>query len=203
MATLLETQTMRNFTADKEAELHNAQINERYKRLQNAEADQFAQNTVASESSVVRASVLTPNAPAVEDTKITEQTPQVTEFVRERVEYPVFTTEKFERAEMQAPVEVPTQAVVRATSVSKQAQYSLSNMAKVVMAAFAMVVVLMLTFICLNTQKIEMKSLKIRELEQERAELIEKNEAIQRRIETACSEETITEYALSQGMIKE
>ena len=202
MATLMDTQTMRNFTADKEAELHNAQINERYKRLQNAEADQFAQKTVASEPSFVRASIAIPQAPVLENTTITEQTPQVTEFVRERVEAPVFTVENLEKATVQAPVEIPTQVAVRATSVSKQAQYSLTTAAKVVMAAFVAMVVLMLTLICVNTQKIELKSMQIRDLEMQRDELIEKSEEIQRRIQEATSEEAITEYALSQGMIK-
>ena len=45
MATLMENQTIRNLTVEKEAELHNAQIAERYRRLQDAEADQFASET--------------------------------------------------------------------------------------------------------------------------------------------------------------
>jgi cell division protein FtsL len=94
------------------------------------------------------------------------------------------------------------QAPVYTASVAKQAQYSLSTMAKVVMAAFAAVVILMLTLICVNTQTIERKSLQIRNLEQQREELIEKNAEVQRRIQEAQSEEAITEYALSQGMIK-
>ena len=207
MATLTDNQTIRNYTADKQAELHNAQINERYKRLQNAEADQFAQKTIDETAYTVRASVLTSNAPVLENTTITEQTPQITEIVHERVDAPVFTTEKFERSIIapstaQAPVEIPMQAPVYTASVAKQAQYSLSTMAKVVMAAFAAVVILMLTLICVNTQTIERKSLQIRNLEQQREELIEKNAEVQRRIQEAQSEEAITEYALSQGMIK-
>lgn len=206
MATLTDNQTIRNYTEDKQAELHNAQINERYKRLQNAEADQFAQKTVDETAYTVRASVLTSNAPVLENTTITEQNPQITEFVHERVDAPVFTTEKFERTitapTAQAPIEIPMQAPVYTASVAKQAQYSLSTMAKVVMAAFAAVVILMLTLICVNTQTIERKSLQIRNLEQQREELIEKNEEVQRRIQEAQSEEAITEYALSQGMIK-
>lgn len=203
MATLMDTQ-MRNYTADKEAELHNAQINERYKRLQNAEADQFAQKTEVSQASyTVRASVLTPEAPALESTMITEQVPQVTEFVRERVETPVFTAQTIEQPKaVQMPVEIPTQVAVRSASISKQVSYSLSNMAKMVMAAFVAVVVLMLTLICVNTQTIESKSLQIRDLEMQKQELIEKNAEVQRRIQEAQSEEVITEYALSQGMIK-
>ncbi|MBQ8685873.1 MAG: hypothetical protein IJ514_06860 [Clostridia bacterium] len=209
MATLMEERTM-HLTAEKEAELHNAQIKERYRRLQNAEADQFAEVTeeVRSETQyAVRASVLAPEAPAVEQTPVTQQTPQVTEFVRERIETPVFTTERLERAMENAPVltkpvEIPMQMQTTATSVATEAQYSLSRMAKLVMAAFATVVVLMLTLICINTQIIQRKSMQLRSLEQQREELVERNEEIQRRIETAQSEEAIREYALSQGMIQ-
>lgn len=202
MATLTEEKTI-NLTANKQAELHNAQIAERYRRLQDAEADQFASETRNETQYTVRASVLAPEAPKTFETPITEQTPQVTEYVRERIETPVFTTEKFERAMenspvMTKPVEIPMQAV----SVATAEQYSLSNMAKLVMAVFATVVVMMLTLICINTQIIQRKSLELRNLEQQREELVERNAEIQRRIEIAQSEETIREYALSQGMIQ-
>ena len=70
------------------------------------------------------------------------------------------------------------------------------------MAIFATVVVMMLTLICVNTQIIQRKSMQLRNLEQQREELVNRNEEIQRRIENAQSEETIREYALSQGMIQ-
>ena len=209
MATLMENQMIRNLTVDKEAELHNAQINERYKRLQNAEADQFAESTeeIRAESAYsVRASVLTPDAPVLENTSVFEQTPQITEFVREEVQSPVFTTEKFESVvenapvAVQTPVELPIQKVV--TAVAKQAEYSLTAMAKVVMATFVAVVVLMLTLICVNTQTLERKSVQLKNLEKQREELVERNEELQLRIEKAQSEETIREYAISQGMIQ-
>lgn len=206
MATLTEEKIM-NLTADKQAELHNAQIAERYRRLQDAEADQFASETHNQAKYAVRASVLTPEAPAIFQTPVTEQTPQVTEFVRERIENPVFTTEKFERATENAPVavkpvEIPMQAVSTTTAVATAEEYSLSRMAKMVMAVFATVVVMMLTLICINTQIIQNKSMQLRNLERQREELVERNEEISRRIENAKSEETIKEYALSQGMIQ-
>lgn len=202
MATLTEEKTI-NLTANKQAELHNAQIAERYRRLQDAEADQFASETHNETQYTVRASVLAPEAPKTFETPITEQTPQVTEYVRERIETPVFTTEKFERAMENSPVMTkPVEIPMQATSVATAEQYSLSNMAKLVMAVFATVVVMMLTLICINTQIIQRKSLELRNLEQQREELIEKNAEIQRRIEIAQSEETIREYALSQGMIQ-
>ena len=44
MATIMESITVEERIARQQAELHNAQIKERYRRLQNAEADQFAQS---------------------------------------------------------------------------------------------------------------------------------------------------------------
>lgn len=210
MATLMENQQMKNLTVDKEAELHNAQINERYKRLQNAEANQFAEPTeeIRDERTYsVRASLLTPEAPVLENTTAFEQFPQVTEFVREKVDSPVFTTEKFERAmetsvpvAVQAPAVSPVQASV--TAVARQSEYSLTTMAKVLMATFVAVVVMMLTLICVNTQIIERKSIQLKNLEKQREELVERNEELQRRIEVAQSEESIREYAISNGMIQ-
>lgn len=211
MATLTEDRTMQQTTVDREAELHNAQIAERYKRLQNAEEKQFAEasDLTARENYAVRASVLAPERPA-EYAPATQQQPQVTEFVREKIDSPVFTTEKFERAEIatqgtpaaaQVPAIAPVQAVAPTTAIVTETQYSLSRMAKTVMAAFAAVVVLMLTLICVNTQILNRQSVRIRNLEQQREELIERNEEIRERIEIAQSEETIREYAISQGMI--
>lgn len=215
MATLMDKR-IDYLTEDKQAQLHNAQIKERYRRLQSAEADQFDSETeMRSETEyTVRASVLAPERPAVADTPVTEQTPQVTEFVREKIDSPVFTTEKFDRAGaieqernyapvvMPAPVEMPVQAQAPAAVVSTETQYSLSRMAKMVMAAFAAVVVLMLTLICVNTQILSRKSAELKDLERQRQELVEHNEEIQRRIEDAQSEETIREYAISNGMIQ-
>lgn len=184
MSTLTETRM--NTVADfKEAELHNAQIAERYKRLQNAESMQFS-DTVAVAS-----------APTVERTV---EEPQIMHYTREKIDSPVFTTEKFERTEtMIAPTQTQAPVAVQTTAVAEQ--YSLSHMAKMVMAAFAAVVILMLTLICVNTQIINRQSIRIRNLEEKREELVEKSEEIQARIELAQSEETLREYAISQGMI--
>lgn len=60
----------------------------------------------------------------------------------------------------------------------------------------------MLTLICVNTQILSRKSAELKDLERQRQELVERNEEIQRRIEDAQSEETIREYAISNGMIQ-
>lgn len=220
MATLLENKTIENVTVEQEAERqHNAMIRERYQRLQNAIADQFAEKTenISAEHYQVRASVLAPERPAytapVVDAPLTAQTPMVTEYVRTRIETPVFTTEKFNAIEdtkreetlaqtAQMPVEMSAQLSAPTASTMVEAQYSLSAFAKKAMAIFGAVVVTMLSVICVNTQIIQRKSVKLRNLEEKKEQLMELNEDLQLRIANAKSEETILEYAQSQGMIE-
>lgn len=186
MSTLTETR-MNTATAQSEAEIHNAQIAERYKRLQDAESMQFSQ---------------TDASPVVSATATIEkiaQEPQVGYFSVEKIDSPVFTTEKFERAEtFTAPTQAQAPIAMQNTAVSTAEQYSLSHIAKVVMAAFAAVVVFMLTLICVNTQIINRQSVRIRNLEDRRAELVEQNQDIQERIEIAKAEETIRAWKLAQ-----
>ena len=204
--------------ATREAQEHNAQIAERYRKLQNAEAGQFAENTYAENRSAesVRASVLTPEAPiyapVTNNTSVVEQAPQVTEYVRAQVTAPIFTADKFETLDKAVAQEVaptfvaPTMSVeitpVATISIAKQEQYALNTFAKLVMAVFAMVVVAMLTLICVNTHTINQKRIRLQNLEEKRQELVEQNEEIQRRIAESKSEATIYEYAQSQGMVQ-
>ena len=189
MEQLLE-RTLQTSVDTQEAQQHNAQINERYRKLLSAENDQFSeQNNVApTVSNVV--------APTVSETPVMEQSPQVTEFVHERVSAPVFTADKFDLIREQAVKVAPIVAPVfeRKEAIAVEAQYSLTPLAKVVMAVFTMIVIAMLTMICLNTKWIENKSTRIKNLEKQREELMERNEEIQQRIEIAQSEETIRQY---------
>lgn len=215
MATLYENK-IKTYNLVEEEQTHNALISERYRRLQNAEADQFSsyEENNASEYTV-RASVLTPERPSVTETPRTEQVPQVTEYVRARIDSPVFTTDKFNTVKEQetvaqvstpTPVFMPTytqaQAPVTETSVALEMQYSLSNMAKMVIAAFVAVVTVMLALICVNTQLIQQKTTRLEFLEQRKAELVTEYAELQREIEIAKSEEAVREYAQSQGMIQ-
>ena len=205
MATLLENQIVRT-SVEKEAELHNAQIKERYRRLQDAEADQFAETeTVATNNAtdfITRAFASSPTAP------VQEQVPEVTEYVRERIDSPVFTTEKFERLQNNAtvvnavPVQFPVQTVAPVAVSNQETQYSLTRLAKTVMAAFAAVVVLMLTLICVNTNLINQKSYYLRSLEAQKQELVETYSEIQARLERATSDDAIEEWAQANGMIR-
>ena len=98
MATLLEYERTETQTQTREAQLHNAGIKERYRRLAAAEERQFGESNVTDHT--IRASVLAPESPVftspvAENVSAVEQMPTVTEYVRNRVESPVFTTEKF------------------------------------------------------------------------------------------------------------
>ena len=215
MATLVENREMQMTNATQEAQKHNAHIRERYQRLQNAEATQFAQSV--AEKEVARVAAPVAEEPVfvpvfTQPVATVEQAPQITEFVSARRESPVFTTEKLDRAlensavrqemapTLVKPVYAPTP--VATVSVAAEAQFTLSAAAKVVLAVFVAVVVAMLTLICVNSQIIQQKSIKIRNLEEKKEELMNQSEELQRRIDAAQSRETIEEYAKSQGMIR-
>ena len=226
MDTVLERQTIKS-AAEQQAQLqHNAMIAERYRRLQNAEASQFGEHTeeMRNESNyTVRASVLAPEAPVmntpvmnapVVDAPMQEQVPQITQYVRTPVENPVFTTEKFDVVSENSAVaqEVAVASVAQAAiapapvsvytataAVASEAQYSLSRAAKMVLAAFVAIVMVMITLICVNTQIIQRKSVELDHLQMRRDELIEENQELQLRIQGARSEESIREYVEEQN----
>ena len=214
METILERVNLQQQLAEQEAQKHNALIRERYKRLQDAEADQFSQSYTQETNAAdytVRASVLAPEKPSVSvnDTPIFEQTPQITEFVRERIDSPVFTTDKFNAVEetaMQttafAPVATQAVQMQAPAAVAVESQYSLTQFAKMVIAAFAAAVIVMLSLICVNTQFIRQKTMEYDALQMQSEQLQAEYAQLQARIEKATAEETIAEYALSQGMIQ-
>ena len=196
---------------DEAAALHNAQINERYQRLLNAEAEQFALMEEENEQvTAPRASVLIEERPAEK----TSYQPTVTEFVRPREDMSVFTPETLDRAiEMNAPAaqaEIMPATAVAPLSVApvQQAQavsvattsYSLSAFGKAVIAAFATVVIAMTAVIGVNSNVIRQKRLKVEKLEQKRQKLLEEQAEIEARIQAATSEETIRQYAEQEGM---
>lgn len=211
MAFTAELERVQTMNAQKVAEEHNAMIKERYRRLQDAEAEQFASETNYAQQTP-RASVLAPEAPTYVNAPAIEQAPQVTEFVHARVESPVFTTEKFNgmQAEAVAPVitpapvapmnvEVyaPTQAVV-----ANETQYSFSPMAKKIFMAIAATATVMLSVIGINSGIIRRNSARLADLEAQEQALVSQNEELQRRIDAATSEETIIQFAQENGMIK-
>lgn len=199
MELVLENMKTQLSSAEMEAQKHNAMINERYRRLQNALADQFAETSEsAQETENTEISVYT----SVEDSAALEQAPQVTEYVQTRSSAAVFTAEKFDRMQgmeqaYAAPVAIS--APVMATRVKAEAQYSLTPFAKIAMAIFTFVIVAMITLICVNTHIINQKSIKLQNLEKKKEQLMEKSEELQSRIDEARSEETIRAYAEAQG----
>lgn len=198
MGLLLEERTMETTVVDVEAQKHNEMINERYRRLFSAEEAQLAESEAYAMQSY--APTATYEAPVEAYAPTVEQTPTVTEYVHERPTSPVFTTEKFARIEENQTQTAPaTVASLSAKAVSEIA-YTLSPLAKVVMAVFTAVVVAMITLICINTHAINAKSVRLKNLERQKEELMERNEDIQRRIDEARSEQAIRAYAESQGV---
>ena len=184
-----------------EAQQHNAQISERYRLLQSAEADQFSQVTYANESAAQA-------APIVEETPVLEQMPHVTDFVHESPVSPIFTAEKFESLMAEPEVKEAVKAVVipvieeKAKEVTAVAeQYSLSNVAKFIIAAFAAVVIALLSLIAYNSQIIHQKRIQIDGLEARREQLLQEQQELEARIAMAQDEETILQWAESQGMV--
>lgn len=202
MSTLLERKT----SVTTEEERHNAMISERYRKLLNAIDDQYASETpVATQNAYSPA--YTTEAPVyapVESTPAMEQVPQVTEFAPSQVASSVFTAEKLDRVvEDFAPTMVVNETpktVVKAATVA-QVSYSLSPLAKVVLAVFTALVVVMLTFIGINSQIIQRKTLRLKNLEEKKQELMERNEEIQRYIAELQTEESIMQRAAEAGLI--
>lgn len=210
MEMVRERETVQVENVELEAQQHNAQISERYRRLQDAVADQFAPVTYASTSTMERTTYATP----VQDAPIVEQAPEVIDNVGERPTASVFTADKFNSIEMGnatptyttaiAPTYVSPvveQAPTTAVEIGTQAQYSLSPLAKAVMAVFAVVVVGMMSLIGVNSSLINQKKVKIKNLEKTRDQLVEQHDEIQRRIEAAQSEETIMQWAQEEGLL--
>lgn len=190
-----------------EREAHNAQISERYRRLQSAEADQFASQHDVGTPVATQVEAPIYISPA-NDTPAMQQTPSVTDYVREGAASAVFTAEKFNQMEgfgVEAEMATPTYAepvYEQATATAAVERYALTPLAKIVMAVFTVVVIAMLAMIGVNSRIISQKKLQIKNLEQKREQLVERHEEIQERIEIAQSEESIRAWAESQGMVQ-
>ena len=195
----------RNTQEDQERVLHNSKINERYKEILGTVEGQFGKEEAAVNTVQTYAPVL--DAPSVV-TPAMEQTPRVTEYTPTGVAASLFTTETLDRIAANpvedtfAPTVIMPQAVeVAAPVIEKEATYSLTPMAKVVMAVFAAVVVIMLALIGVNSQTIQRQSLRLRNLEEKKQELIERSEEVQRYIAELQTEESIIERATEAGLL--
>ncbi len=191
MNTVLERSTLE----DVEKEQHNAMISERYRKLLDAVEDVFSASNV-EEKEYSSAFFALDNTPTV------EQTPTVTEYA------PVFTTEKFQRieelqreVERTMPVATPSMKSTEKATTAVAAHYSLTPLAKIVMAAFTLVVVAMLALIGINSYLLNQRSIRLKNLEEQRQELLERNEEIQARIMELQTEESILERAEQAGLL--
>ncbi len=184
-----------------EKQRHNSMISERYRQLFDAVEDQLS-TPVVEENAYVSTVV---EAPVVESTPIVEQAPTVTEYTPSTLASSVFTAEKFERMENAIERDTfvaPAQpATVTKAETATETRYSLTPLAKVVMAVFTLVVITMLAFIGVNSQTIQRKSVRLKNLEEKKQELVEKNEEIQRHIQELQTEESIIERATEAGLI--
>ncbi len=191
--------TISNAQEREKAREHNEQISENYKNLQNAIESQFSV-TYASPSPSYSAK--TDFAPVQTEGNRVQQRPQVREYASQTMaETMVFTTEKFGQTEGTAYIN-PEEYATQEKALLKEESYSLTPLAKMIVAGFVAVVTLMLTMAAVNTRIINENNIKLRNLEQQKQELILKNEEIQRNIEKNTSEETIRKYAEEKGMIK-
>lgn len=196
---------------------HNSRIHERYQRLQNLEAEQFAQMAAetqqAQPQASARAAVLTPER--VEENRVA-QTPNVTEYERRASDYGLFTTETLDRTlERNVVVETPVQNVVEmptqlvettpvtyAETAVESEVYGLTGRGKAVIGAFCGFVCAMLCVIGINSNVIAKNEAKIQALEATRQELLMKNADIQANIDEITSEENVSRWAMENGWVK-
>ncbi|MBQ4270000.1 MAG: hypothetical protein IJB97_10180 [Clostridia bacterium] len=222
MSTLLNRPN--NTQSPDPATLHNSQIRERYRRLENAEADQFAQINAEQQQARLnaqpRAAVLTPERT---DENRVAQAPNVTEFERRASDFSLFTPETLDRtlersAAMEAPaqnvVEMPAQyidttpemsvatAETTAEAVVEREEYGLTGRGKAVIGAFCGFVCAMLCVIGINSNIIAKNEAKLQALEATRQELLLEKAKIQADIDQITSEENVNRWAIENGWVK-
>ncbi len=199
MSTIFDVkQDTKTVVTDRAAAEHNAQIKERYQRLQNVERSQFAQ-FVTSE----KASVLAPERPQ------TTQSP--VQRVEERVS-PAYTVETLERtiqSHTAAPVQeasvveiAPVQNVVTSVQAAAVEGVQLSRFAKVFLGACAAVVMVMICLICAFTQIINANQMKLSAMESGNAQLRAEYARVSEELGELTSPEAIEAFAKANGMIK-
>ena len=183
---------------DKEAELHNARINNMYTILQNAESEQL-ERLWEEAKHAPQASVLAPEKPV-------EAPAEVPTYEHTPVESDLFTPATLDRTiERSVPLypayqPAPTEVAVEAEK--EEFTYSLTSMAKKAIAIFASAAAVMMTLICVNTHVINLRRAEIRELEQSNANARVAIAQLEEEIAEARSEESIREWALQVGLIE-
>lgn len=224
MATLLDNKHESTTYAPADAAAkHNALIKERYEKLRSTEETQLYESFTEAEREKAYAQYAAPRASAVlapeRPAEVFKPVDNEPVFTHTRVDSPLFTAETLERtlfegreeaAEAPAPV-ADMQATAQSNafeaiyempaSVYRSEEYSLNKAAKGALAAFGAVVVAMLSVVCLNTQNIHKKNLKLRRLEEQRAELESRDKDLDERIKEATSFDHVSEWAKNNGFI--
>ena len=185
---------------DREAEAHNAKINDMYALLQNAESEQLEQLWAEAKQSP-RGSVVAPERPA--EKTAYEHTP-----VRSDLFTPAALDKTLER---NAPVYTPNYNVytpvqvaptVPQTAVEAETTFSLTAAAKKAIAIFASAATVMMTMICVNTHMINAREAEIARLEANNASARVRLAQIQEDIEYYSSEEVIRQWAEENGLVQ-
>lgn len=219
MTTVWEKQRIDDLQTE-EARQHNRQIRERYLRLQNAEETQLSETFEGAEAAEAVKSAREEYAPAFVSP---EENAQVKSVPLTDQQKELFSAETFRRvvsggaAQQSAAAYVDEAAPVRdfsvqtaersvekaAAAVAQEETYSLTSAAKAVIAAFAALVVLMLTVIGINTRIMGAKGAELIALETQRAELLEESRALAERIEAETGDEAIERWAAQNGWVKQ
>lgn len=200
MATAVETKVVQD-EALREAERHNALIKQRYELLKSASEDQINESVSSVDQNVTRAysATLTPERPVY--------TPTAPTYTHTRVDSPIFTPETLDKtigatATMVSPVEVAAPQAVE-TPATVQATFSLTRFAFAAMAAVVMVVALMLAAIGALSNISMQNSIKIRQLEDRKADLQAQISEVEEQIADVRSEEYIKAWAKENGFVFE
>lgn len=176
---------------DREAELHNARINNMYSILKNAESEQLEQ-LWAEAKRETRASVIAPEKPV--------ETPA---YGHTRVESDLFTAETLDRTlgrTMPAPAPVEVETATIENQEAEEVTFSLTNTAKKAIAIFASVATIMLSMIGVNTHIINRREAQIRALEANNANMRSAITRLEKKIAYESSEDVIRDWAQQMGL---
>lgn len=157
---------------------------------------------------------------------VREEQPLTGTFVHTKVDSPLFTPETLDRTIQEnyydfAPIQTPaefaafqpadmqagaavTEMPVSAVNVAEteaQESYGLSTLAMKAIAAFAAVVITLLSVIGINSYVIRKKTNQLKKLEQQRSRLEDETDELERRIEEAKSYEKLLQFVEENGWI--
>ncbi len=198
--------TLMSNRPDNEEKIHNSQIKERFKKLQNIEAEQFPPFNNEPMNVGSGSVTLTPERIVVDKTA---QAQRMTEYTRKAEDMSLFTADTLDRTIENTVVDAPINVVsenpvvtpANVTAVKEREEYGLTPLAMWALAAFATLVVLLLTVIGINSSIIAQKRMRIEKLEEKRQELLDERAELQARIDNATSEETIRNFAMENGWV--